>query len=163
VIAAAPRLALCGLALMLSACGFHLQGRVPLPHALASVRIEADDMQSGFYQGLRDELRAAGAHIDDDGNDAGAAVVHILRDGVKEDVLAVSALNIPTAYELTYTVRISVTAGTKELIAPEEHAMRRDYAFQETDLLAKEREKDVLINALAQDLATVVVRRLASL
>jgi outer membrane lipopolysaccharide assembly protein LptE/RlpB len=148
---------------MLTACGFHLQGRLPLPHALEHVRIETDDTQSGFYQGLRDALRTAGAQLDDDKDDASATVIHILRDDVKQDVLAVSIYNIPTAFELTYTVRVSVTNGPRELIASEEHALRRDYAFDESTLLAKEREKDVLIDALAQDLAAVVMRRLASL
>jgi LPS-assembly lipoprotein len=149
--------------LALSACGFHLQGRLPLSPKLASVRIETDDTQSSFYQGLRDALRAAGAQVDDQGSDAGATVIHILSDAVKQDVLAVSTHNIPTAFELTYSVRVSVTAGTAELMAPEEHSLQRDYAFDETNLLAKEREKDLLSEALAQDLATVVMRRLDSL
>jgi LPS-assembly lipoprotein len=160
---AVSRIALYALWLVLPACGFHLQGRLPLSSKLASVRIETDDRQSGFYEGLRDALRAAGAHIDDTDSDAAATVIHILRDNVKQDVLAVSTHNIPTAFELTYSVRVSVTSGTTELIAPEEHALQRDYAFDETTLLAKEREKDLIAEALAQDLATVVMRRLSSL
>jgi outer membrane lipopolysaccharide assembly protein LptE/RlpB len=155
--------ALCASALVLAACGFRLQGHEGLPHTLASVRIEAVDTQSQFYQSLRDALHAAGARIDDDAQDAGATVIHILRDDVKQDVLAVSTRNVPTAYELTYSVRFSVSNGSHELIRPEEHSLLRDYAFEETTLLAKERERTILSNALAQDLATVVMRRLASL
>jgi outer membrane lipopolysaccharide assembly protein LptE/RlpB len=39
----------------------------------------------------------------------------------------------------------------------------RDYTFSESALLAKERERKILSAALAHDLVTVVMRRLASL
>jgi outer membrane lipopolysaccharide assembly protein LptE/RlpB len=39
----------------------------------------------------------------------------------------------------------------------------RDYSFNESQLLAKEREQHILSTALAQDLVTVVMRRLSSL
>jgi LPS-assembly lipoprotein len=39
----------------------------------------------------------------------------------------------------------------------------RIYSFDETKLLAKQREKDVLREALARDMASLVLRRLASL
>ena len=39
----------------------------------------------------------------------------------------------------------------------------RDYSFSESDLLAKNREEDILRQAIARDLAVLVVRRLASL
>jgi outer membrane lipopolysaccharide assembly protein LptE/RlpB len=41
--------------------------------------------------------------------------------------------------------------------------LSRIYSFDETELLAKEREKDTLRAALARDMASVVLRRLSSL
>ena len=40
--------------------------------------------------------------------------------------------------------------------------LTRDYSFDETALLAKQHERDLLSAALARDLASVVMRRLAS-
>ena len=40
-------------ALLLSACGFQLQGRVPLPQALAVTWIDTDDTQSDFVVDLK--------------------------------------------------------------------------------------------------------------
>ena len=42
-------------------------------------------------------------------------------------------------------------------------ALVRDYSYSENAQLAKERERAILSNALAHDLVTVVMRRLASL
>lgn len=153
-------LALAGLAL-LAGCGFHLQGRAGLPRMLASVRIEASDTQSDFYSALRAALLTAGARLD--GPAASAATIRILDDATSERVLTVSALNIPTAYQLSYQVKVAVDLQGRELLPPEEHTLVREYSFDERALLAKERERDTLIQALADDLASQIMRRLASL
>lgn len=151
------------MALCLAGCGFHLQGSYPLPRSLAVVRISAVDTQSDFYFGLRKALLAAGTRIDDDDQDPSAAVIHVLEDTTKDSILTVSTLNIPTEYELTYMVRYSVDAMGKQLIAPEERMMVRDYSYNESAQLAKEREQTILSAALARELAAVVMRRLSSL
>lgn len=152
--------ALAALALALSACGFHLQGRESLPASLAAVRIEAVDPQSDFNLGLRAALRSSGTTLVEDGS---SAVIHILADGTSEKVLTVSSSNIPTAYQLDYTVRISVSAGDQQLMPIETHTLSREYSFDEQALLAKEREREVLTQALADDLVTLVMRRLSNL
>ena len=148
--------------LLLVACGFHLQGHTPLPRSLASARIEARDPQSDFYSALRASLLSSGARLD--GPAADAATIHILNDDVSEQVLTVSATrNIPTAFLLSYHVRFSVDYQGRELLAPELHTVTREYSFDERALLAKEREREVLQQALADDLVELIMRRLATL
>ncbi|MFO1401418.1 MAG: LPS assembly lipoprotein LptE [Steroidobacteraceae bacterium] len=150
-----------GLALLaLAGCGFHLQRPAALPASLESLRIETEDPQSEFYHALRQQLQDAGA--DTDGGAADAATLRILRDGTAERVLSVSARNVPTEYELSYSVRLVVSAGGRELLPVEEFTLTRDYSFDETALLAKQHEREALSAALARDLASVVMRRLAS-
>jgi LPS-assembly lipoprotein len=157
------RLTCLALLLALAGCGFHLEGSTPLPASLAVVQVFASDTQSDFYFGLRKALMAAGTRIDDAGQDASGAVIHILNDSALERTLTVSTLNVPTEYELTYKVRFSVTVKGREVIAPEEHSLVRDYSYSESAQLAKERENAILRQALAHDLVSVVMRRLASL
>jgi LPS-assembly lipoprotein len=147
--------------LLLAACGFHLQGRVVLPRSLTNARIEATDQQSDFYSSLRTALYAAGARLD--GPDEDAATIHILADSSSERVITVSARNTPTAYVLDYHVKVAVDYQGKELLPAEEHTLTREYSFDETELLAKQRESEVLRQALADDLAALVMRRLAAL
>jgi LPS-assembly lipoprotein len=148
-------------AALLAGCGFHLQRPATLPASLKDLRLEAEDTQSEFYHALRVRLEGAGANAD--AARADAAIVRILRDGTSERVLSVSARNVPTEYELSYSVRVSVSSGSRELLPAEDFTLTRDYSFDETALLAKQRERDILSDALAGELASVLMRRLASL
>ena len=148
---------------LISGCGFRLQGSVPLPQSLAVVRIDTNDTQSDFYVGLRKALLAAGTRIEDNVKDESTAVIHIIADSSVERILTVSTLNVPTENELTYTLKFSVSSSGHELIAPEEHHLIRDYSYSESAQLAKQRERAILSEALANDLVSVVMRRLASL
>ena len=151
-----------GCCLLLGACGFQLQGRQHLPPVLATLELDPADAHSDFTVALRRSLDAAGAkvveHVAPDG-----AVVHIVRDEVTEREESVSPRNIPTDYELIYKVEVTVRAGGQELMSAEPFTLSSTYSFDETKLRGKEREKDVLRAALARDMASVVVRRLASL
>jgi LPS-assembly lipoprotein len=149
-------------AALLAGCGFHLQGRAQLPATLAAAWVDAKDTQSDFYHSLRASLEASGTTLQE-APVRGAATIRILDDGLSERVLTVSARNIPTAYELIYLVRVSVSVDGNELMAPEAHSISREYSFDETALLAKERERESLSAAMADELVTRVMRRLASL
>ena len=112
---------------------------------------------------LRHALLSNGAQLSPQKGDA-SAVVSVLRDSVARRVLSVSATNQPNQYEVTYTVGFSVSApGGKELLAPQEVSATRSYSFDETLLLAKNHEEQILRQDMARDLADMVMRRLASL
>jgi len=149
-----------GATLLLCGCGFHLEGRVPLPQAVARPYIQAPDQQSDFVQSLRREMLMSGAHPVDSAAQA-TAVVDILSDNVTSRVLSVSAQNRPTEYQVNYTVRFAVTAGGRELLPPQMVSSMRSYTFDESLLLAKEHEESILQQAMGQDLAQIVMRRLS--
>src|ERR1035438_3040669 len=104
------------LASLLVGCGFHLEGGGPLPHSIALVRIETNDTESDFYFGLRKALLDAGTRIDEGGHDDSATVIHVLNDSTAQRILTVSALNVPTEYELSYSLKFSVTSMGRDLI-----------------------------------------------
>jgi LPS-assembly lipoprotein len=143
-------------------CGFHLQGRTPLPAAMKAAYVQAEDPRSDFVQSLRKAMIISGARPAVRKEQA-TAVVTIVKDEVTHRVLSVSAANRPTEYEVTYTVTFSVSEGDKELLSNQEVSATRSYSFDERLLLAKEHEESVLREAMARDLADIVMRRLASL
>jgi outer membrane lipopolysaccharide assembly protein LptE/RlpB len=155
-----------GLLLTVVGCGFQLQGRQVLPPALDQIRVEVSDRQSEFTRALRSSLAAAGSQLVEASagtDDSTVAVVSILSDEMTERVLSVDARNIPTDYELTYRVEVQVRAQQRELMALEAFELSRIYSFDERRQLAKDREKEILRDALARDLASVVTRRLSTL
>jgi LPS-assembly lipoprotein len=147
---------------MVGACGFHLEGHTPLPESLRAPYVATQDRQSDFVQSLQRALLSNGAHLAPD-KDKASATVNILKDNLKRRVVAVSNLNQPNEYEITYTVTFSVSAGDKQLLAPQDVSATRVFSFNESQLLAKGHEEDVLRTAMARDLADIVMRRLARL
>jgi LPS-assembly lipoprotein len=148
--------------LLLGGCGFHLQGRQPLPQSFSYTFIDTQDEQTDFVQDLRKALISSGSKVIRTQGSSGATI-RVHSDELTERVLSVSARNIPTEYELTYKVEFSVSSGGKELIEHEEISATRDFSFDETQLLAKEREQEILREALARDLVALVMRRVAAL
>jgi len=146
----------------LAGCGFHLEGRTPLPASMKTAYVQAADMQTDFAQSLRKALLTSGARPPSEKRTA-SSVVNILKDDVVRRTLSVSAQNKPNEYEITYNVRFSVTLGDKELLAPQDISAVRSYSFDETRLLAKEHEEAILRQAMAHDLADRVIRQLSSL
>lgn len=145
-----------------AACGWRLQGTARLPEVMAITYIETDDRFTDFNRALRENLSAAGARLTDRRSEA-TAIVKIASDVSGQRVLAVSARNTPQEYEVFYSVEYSVSTPTGELIAPQRMELTRDYSYDESAVLAKRREEVILREALARDLAGLVIRRLASL
>lgn len=144
------------------ACGFRLQGRTALPAALASVYLQTDDAQTDFVASLSQSLIASGVQLVGAPDEA-SAIVRILEDRATRRVLSVSASNIPREYEITYSVRYEVAAQDRELLPEQKLAGSRAFSFDERILLAKEHEENILRQALADDLAGAVMRRLSTL
>jgi LPS-assembly lipoprotein len=149
-------------ALLLAACGFHLQGRAPLPAVVKTPYLEAPDPQTDFVQYLRHDLLSNGAQLMYEKSHA-SAVVSILSDRVARRALVVSSINRVNQYEVTYTIAFTVTSQGKELLAPQELSATRTYSFDESLLLAKGHEEDILRQDMARNLAEEVMRRLSSL
>lgn len=147
-------------ALLLGACGFHLQGRTPLPALLAKTHVIAQDEQTDFAQGLRRALIASGGALTENAEQA-TGTVRIHKDEVTRKILSVSATNTPQEYEVTYTVEFSVDGKSGELLPSQKVSLTRDYSFDETKLLAKENEEAILLDGMARDLVAIVMRRLA--
>jgi LPS-assembly lipoprotein len=155
-------LGLAALAVILGACGFHLQGHTPLPAVVKTPFVEAPDRQSDFVASLRHELLTNGAQLMPD-KAKSSAVISVLQDQMVRRVVSVSASNQPNQYEITYTVRVSVTAGEKDLLPAQDVIETRTYSFSEPLLLAKGHEEDVLREDMARSLADRVMRLLSQL
>ncbi len=146
----------------LCGCGWHLQGRAHLSESMAVTYIDTEDRYTDFYRALRDSLRVSGAQLANDKKDA-TAIVRIRDDLSGQRVLAVSARNTPEEYQVFYVVEYSVSNQTGELIEPQRIELTREYSYDVTAVLAKQKEQAVLREALARDLAGLVVRRLSAL
>lgn len=143
------------------ACGFHLRGDVSYPPAMARTYIAAEDRYTPFYRKVRAALREGGVQVTDSPA-AADAVLRILEDESGQRVLSVSARNTPREYDVYYVLRYSLEIDGREALPAQQLALNRDYTYDETLVLGKDAESEVIRQALADDLVGLVTRRLSS-
>jgi LPS-assembly lipoprotein len=149
-------------ALAVTACGFHLQGSGALPPSMLRTYVDTQRPHSEFLVTLTDVLRQRGAEVLA-APATDAAVLDIVSDETGQRVLSVSARNIPREYEVYYAVTFSLRVGTDSVIANESLVVTRSYTYDETQVLAKAAEEQILRRALAEDLARRVMQRIQAL
>jgi LPS-assembly lipoprotein len=156
------RLLLLVFASLLAGCGFQLRGDPIVPAEMARTYIATDDRYSLFYRTFRRQLENAGAEVVESPVDS-TAELSILTDDTGQRVLSVSARNVPTEFEVYYTVYYTVRSGEKVLLEPQLHTLTRDYTYDETQVLGKAREEELLRNAIVEDLVRLVLIQVSSI
>ena len=145
------------LPVLLSACGFHLRGAVNFPANVSTVYVQAVDRYSPFYRELVTVIQQNGYGPSSDPTSADV-IIRVLSDVTDRRALTVSARNVPREYEVYYLVSCSVEIHDEQVIEQQRFILTRDYTYDETKVLGKANEEDVLTNALAKDLVGLLVQ-----
>ena len=150
------------LLLLLSACGFQMQGAFTVPAGMQRTYIATDDPYTLFYRELRRSLQQNGMQFTETPADA-TAVLSIHLDRTDQRVLSVSARNVPTEYEVYYSIQYSVDSGEENLLSRQFLTVTRAYTYDETLVLGKAREEALLREAIVNDLVRIVLKQLGTL
>ncbi len=156
------RTLLTGLFLLLASCGFSLQNAFVVPAEMERTYISTEDRHSLFYRELRRQLRAAGMQLADI-PDESTATLTISVDQTDQRVLSVSTRNIPTEFEVYYAIEYAVDSGDTILLKPQTITLTRDYTYDETLVLGKAHEEQLLREAIVKDLVRIVLKQLGTL
>lgn len=148
--------------LLLAGCGFHLQGAYTLPPEMASTYISTTDRYSPFYRELSAQLEAAGVSLATTAATA-TAVLTVMAEETGQRVLSVSARNVPTEYEVFYTVEYSLASEEQVLMSPRTLNLTRDYRYDENLVLGKAAEEQQLRKAIVADLVRVLIKQIDTL
>jgi LPS-assembly lipoprotein len=146
----------------LASCGFQLQGALTTPPEMERTFLSAADRHSQFYRRLRSALQEAGVVLVDDPGDA-TAMLTISFDETSQRVLSVSARNVPTEYEVYYTIEYTLDAGAKNLLETQVLTLTRDYTYDPTLVLGKAKEESLLRDAIVDDLVRIVLKQISTL
>ena len=133
-----------------------------MPAEMQRTYVDPVDKHSLFHRELRLQLQAAGVELVDT-PDNSTAVLSIRVDQTDQRVLSVSGRNVPTEYEVYYTVEYSIASGEKVLLPPQDLTLTRDYTYDTTKVLGKSREESVLREAVVKDLVRIVLKQISSL
>ncbi len=150
------------LLLLAAGCGFSLQGATSTPAAMQRTYIDTPDRFSQFYRELRRNLQAAGVEVLDSPQGA-TATLSILFDLTDQRVLSVSARNVPTEFEVFYTVRYAITSGGQNLLEAQELTLTRDYTYDSTLVLGKAKEEQLMRDAIVDDLVRIVLKQISAI
>lgn len=149
------------LLLSLAGCGFRFRTTPDFPPQMAVTYIETKDRYSPFYRDLVAELRRSDLKLTDDPAQA-RTIIKVLTDDTGRRLLAVSGRNVPVEYQVYYRVRFAVDVDGVEVVPAEQLFLSRDFAYDETQVLGKDREEDSIRQAIANDLVGLVTRRLTA-
>ncbi|HEX8479901.1 MAG TPA: LPS assembly lipoprotein LptE [Telluria sp.] len=151
------------LAVTLTACGFKLRGSegYNLPfHSIYVGFAEASPLGAELRRNLRgldgltvlDNAKGAEAQLD------------VVSETRGKTILSLNSQGRVREYLLTYTFVFKVrNAAGVELLGPTEIALKRNIAFNEDAVLAKESEEAVLVRDMQTDLVQQILRRLAAI
>ena len=124
--------------------------------------IASNDRYSPFLREFETQMRAAGVELTDTASDA-TATFTISFDQTDQRVLSVSARNVPTEYEVFYTITYGLDSATENLMPHQTLTLTRDYTYDSTLVLGKAREEELLREAIVQDLVRIVMKQISTL
>jgi len=150
------------LALLIAGCGFQMQGALRTPPEMARTFIDVDDRNSLFARELHAQLQRADVDIVDTAT-AATARLSISYEETDQRVLSVSARNVPTEYEVYYTIQYAIDAGARRILESQTLTVTRNYTYDSTLVLGKAREEELLRDAIVEDLVRIVLKQIATL
>ncbi|TDJ48190.1 MAG: hypothetical protein E2O52_01305 [Gammaproteobacteria bacterium] len=149
-------------ALLLTGCGFHIRSAADFPPGMSSVYIDTSNRHSPFYRELTTTIRDSGLELEA-GPEKADTIIKVLNDDTGRRPLTVSARNVPREYEIYYLINYSVSIDGRQALSPQRLLLTRDYTYDETQVLGKARQEDVLRESLAADLVGLLVHRISAI
>lgn len=148
-------------AALLGGCGFHLRGEGSYALPVESLYIRSPNDLSPFINELKQEIRAGGTRIADT-QEGAPLTLQIVSETHEKQILSLSVAGRVLEYRLQFKVSLKAyDAKGSEWLAPQEIVIRRDFPYDDTQILAKEQEEAQLNLDMQMDAVQQVLRRLS--
>jgi LPS-assembly lipoprotein len=153
------RAALLFVLVILAGCGFRLRGSADLPFQTLYV----PNADSGIALDLKRNLEAGTqARVVEDAKQAEAILV-FSEENREKNILSLTAQGRVREFQLRYRVGFRVHDGKGADYVPQNTiVLTRDITFNDSDVLAKETEEQLLFRDMQGDMVQQIMRRLAS-
>lgn len=152
------------MAMMLSACGFQLRGSNSQDNLPFRTIYLAVSDTSSLGNELKRYIRASGETTVVTEPQTAQAIVELLSETREKIILSLNTQGRVREYSLLYKVRLRVKDNQgNELLAPTEIVLKRNISFNEAQIIAKEKEEELLYRDMQSDLVQQILRRLAAL
>lgn len=164
-LASSSKICMAGLALsfLLAGCGFQLRGAPPVSAALQPLAVDCSGgVPEQLCGSVKEQLKLG--DIDLQAAEHAEYVLKISNFRRERRASAITASAAAAEYTLRQTVDVEVlTSGNIPLIAPANLNSSETYSYDESNVLAKQREEEALQEQLYDRLAQQIIFRLAPL
>jgi LPS-assembly lipoprotein len=153
------RAAALALLLATASCGFQLRGTASLPfytihvpNATAGIALEIKrSIQAGTTSRVVDDAKSA------------AALLQFTEETRRKEILSLTSAGRVNEYRLFYRVGFRVSDGKGgDFLPPVTIQLFRDMTYDDSQVLAKEAEEQLLFRDMQSDMAQQVLRRIAT-
>jgi LPS-assembly lipoprotein len=147
------------LLLALAACGFKLRGTADVPFET----IYLPGANGGIALDLKRNIQiGTNAKVVDDAAKA-QAVMQFTEEAKQKEVLSLTGTGKVREFQLRYRVGFRVHDGKGGEYVPQSTIqLTRDVTFNDTEILAKEQEEQLLFRDMQSDMVQQILRRLAA-
>ncbi len=145
-------------ALVVSACGFHLRGQMNMP--FATIYLKTASPNTPFIRELRRNLESGHVKLVS-AEEQAELVLDIVSEISEKQVLSLGGDGRVNEFRLFYRVSLRAYDRQKDWIPAEEIALRSDYSYDDTKVLAKEAEENLLYQSMRSDMVQQIMRRLS--
>lgn len=152
-------LVMLSLALLLSACGYHLRGAAIMP--FKTLYIEADNPESPLIKGLRSSLQANHIKLLDKPEKADV-ILNIASDQTDKQILTLGGTGRVSEYQLHYRVSLRAYDNEqREWLPATELKQSREFPYDDTQILAMTTVEEQLYLSMRTDMIQQILRRLS--
>jgi LPS-assembly lipoprotein len=143
------------MALLLSACGYHLRGAMELPAGLKIVYLEGGSPQ--LREQFNRAMEISSVALASSPETAGM-IVKIFNEDNQRRVLSLSSGGVANNFELNYRFEYEIVdSQNKVLVARQPVEIKREYFNAQLAVIAKENEETVILNEMYQQAVRTIV------
>lgn len=151
-----PRILILAFLLVFTACGFELRGTADL--AFKNLYMQGSNLS--IKKDLIKTLKVNGVTVVEDEQKA-ELFMEMLSEQREQNILSLSGGGVVREFELVYRVNFRLRAPESETWGPVQSVEgRRDYSYDDTQLLAKQFEEQRLFEDMRQDAVREIMRLL---
>ncbi|UCH49644.1 MAG: hypothetical protein JSU95_07695 [Betaproteobacteria bacterium] len=145
--------------LLLTGCGFQLRGQADLP--FERIYVETDGF-SLFAAELMRVIQSASAVEVMDSPEEAEVILKVTNERREKKILSLQSSGSVSEFLFVYRISYRVMDNKrKDLVAPNEISLRRAMQFDDTVILGKEAEEEVLFRDMQADAVQQMLRRLS--
>lgn len=145
--------------LMISSCGFHLRGNIPLPDSIKQMYVDAAN--GSFKEQLVPILENGGATIVS--SEGGAdSVLRILETTANRTIGTLDSRGKANSYDVVFTVKYRFDDAAGKMLREASLQEQRRYNFNPEQVVESESEEQHLIEEMEEAIALRIVRQLST-